>query len=292
LIKAKQVEIKDLQNNFNIDNFTNANDINSAISNYNQKKEKLSTDLKDLKKRKSSHYRAYMREYIKLENNHYFKFGRYKSRAFFDVLYDNDLSSFKALNNTGFNIGDKSGSLYSELASDQLWIFRVSLVALVASSSKDSTSIAKSEEAFQRLVSSGGNTVLKFEYPLVYLHNQNNSFNFISRFIAKGTADFEQFGTETEDWAGSASLGLDTYLDFSTDENKFRFFASGSLYNIYGTETFNTNLGVPNKSFTFGQLKVGLIYNNAVSFSFILGTFSSESSLENRSVLVGGQIFN
>jgi hypothetical protein len=162
---------------------------------------------------------------------------------------------------------------------------------MVASSSSTDSLKPKQEEAFQRLTTYGGNTVLKLEYPLLYAHSKNNQAILLSRLIAKGTADFPAFGTTSESWAGSASLGIDLYADIATSNNKIRFFTNFNWNGYYGTNTFEKNLNINNNKFYFGQLKFGLTFNN-VSLSFIVATFSSESALENKNVIAGGQILH
>ncbi len=233
----------------------------------------------------------YEMEELELKKTSFFNFNAKRSRAFFDILYDNRGEQFSVLNNTGFSIGNNSGSIYSELASGKLSVFRVSLGAMVSSSSSDDTSNAKQEEAYQRLVSNGGNTVLAIEYPLAYIHSSNNQYNFISRLRARGTADFPEFGTTTDNFAGSAAMGIDFYADAALSNNELRFFGTFNFNQIFGTGEFSKNLGINDDSFTFGQLTLGLVFNN-IKLSFIVLTISSEKSLENKSVVAGGQVLH
>jgi hypothetical protein len=233
----------------------------------------------------------YIMEEIHLEKKSILNFGAERARAFFDILHDNKGKRFSVLNNTGFTIGNNSGSIYSELVSGNLSVFRVSLGAMISSSSATETENAQQEEAYQRLVSNGGNTVLDIQYPLAYVHSGNNQFNFISRLRAKGTADFPEFGTTTDDFAGSASLGIDFYADAALTNNKLRFFGTFNYNQIFGTGEFSKNLGIDASNFTFGQLTLGLVFNN-VKLSFIVATLSSQKSLENKSVVAGGQILH
>lgn len=234
----------------------------------------------------------YVKEYLQYRTSTILKFGSQRSRAFFDIIYQNDGEKFKVLNNTGINIGDKTGSIYSELVSGNLSLFRISLGTMVSSSSSDDNSEIKENEAFQRLVTFGGNTVLTLEYPLAYVHKRNNQMNFISRFIAKGAADFPEFGTTTESWAGSATIGINIYADAALTNNQLRFFGSMSINQIYGTNEFRNNLAVGNSSFSFGQLTLGLVLTENIKLSFIVSTFSSEKNLRNKNVIAGGQVLH
>lgn len=245
-----------------------------------------------IKKKQDSLYHIYTKDYLHYKKSTYFSFGPKRSKALFDIIYGNTGKRFRLLNNTGFNIGNNSGSIYSEIASGNLGIIRVSLGAMVSSSSSDSLEVAKKDEAYQRLISSGGNTVLKLEYPLAYIHSSNNQYNFIARLIAKGTADFPEFGTATDKWAGSGSFGIDFYADASLDNNSLRFFMNFNTNKVYGTSTFTDNLEVNKSSFTFGQLTLGIVVLENVKLSFIVKTWSSESGLENSNVVAGGQFLH
>ncbi|MFL9838447.1 hypothetical protein ABS768_13110 [Flavobacterium sp. ST-75] len=219
----------------------------------------------------------------------YFPGGK-KSRAVFDVLYENEGKRFKALGNTGVSFGNNSGSIYSELVGGNLGAFRVSLGTMVSSSNSSDEESAQQEEAYQRLVTYGGNTVLTFEYPVIYTHSTNHDYNLLGRFIAKGAADLPAFGTTTDDWAGSASVGLNFYGDAAIDNNELRFFfeASTSLY--FGTDEYQTNLGIDKSNFTFGQVTLGLVFLENFKISFVVTTFSSQSNLRNKNVVAGGQV--
>ena len=252
----------------------------------------LSKEIDTINKQQDSLYHIYTKDYLHYKNWSYFSFGPKRSKAFFDIVYGNTGKRFRLLNNTGFNIGNNSGSIYSEIASGNLGIIRVSLGAMVSSSSSDSLEVAKKEEAYQRLITSGGNTVLKIEYPLAYIHSSNNQYNFISRAVVKGTADFPEFGTTTDKWAGSGSFGLDLYADAALDNNSLRFFVNYNINQVYGTSTFIENLDVTKSHFSFGQLTLGLVVLENVKLSFIVKTWSSESSLKNANVVAGGQFLH
>ena len=240
--------------------------------------------------RKDSLWNEYVKEYVEYSPAT-LGFWKSRSQSLFDLIYHDDKEKkFDLLTNTGFNIGKNTGSIYSELVSGFMYVFRVSLGAMVASSSSTDSIQSKQEEAFQRLTTYGGNTVLTLEYPLLYAHTKNNQAIFLSRLIAKGTADFPEFGTNSDnDWAGSASFGIDLYGDIATSDNRIRFFSNLSWTKYNGSNKFKENLGLENSKFSFGQLKVGLTFSN-VSLSFIVATFSSESTLKNRNVIAGGQI--
>ncbi|WP_340199415.1 hypothetical protein [Ascidiimonas sp. W6] len=264
----------------------------TIIENKLTKIEDTKATLKSLEKEQDSLYHIYTKDYLQYKQFFFLQFGPRRSEALFDYIYGNTGARFKVLNNTGFTFGDNTGSLYSELVSGNLGVFRVSLGTMISSSSSDDSETAKQQEAYQRLATNGGNTVLTFEYPLVYAHSKNNQYNVLSRFIAKGTADFPEFGTTTEDFAGSASFGIDIYADASLSNNALRFFMNFNTNMIFGTDIYQENLGIDSASFSFGQLSLGLVVAENIKLSFIITSFSSEKSLDNGNVILGGQILH
>lgn len=254
-----------------------------------KKVDSLRIELKNISIKQDSLYSSYLKDLLNY-NNWNWKFGSKKSKALFDIIYDGNGENFKTLGNSGFNFGSKSASIYSELVSGSIYCFRVSLGTMITSSSNDSLQQGKKEEAYQRLVSYGGNTVLNIEYPLMFAHTTDNYLNLISRLIVKGTSDLPAFGTSTDKWAGSGSIGIDIYGDASLSNNKLRFFFNLNENKIFGTDVYRNNLGIANNNFTFGQLTLGLVFSNVFKISFIVATFSSEASLRNKSIIAGGQV--
>lgn len=258
-----------------------------------QKSAQISTlqeEVEKIQTQQDSLYFLYAKDWLRHSRCNFLNFGVIRSRAFFDIIYSNGGERFKALGNAGLSLGNNAGSLYSEIVSGNMGLFRVSLGTMVSSSRSQDSSGGKQEEAYQRLVNYGGNTVLSFEYPLAYVHSRNNQYNLISRFTAKGTADFPAFGTNTTDWAGSASMGLDVYADAALSNNQLRFFMDLNMNLIYGTDVFKANLGIDKNTFSFGQLSLGLVFLENFKISFIVATVSSQANLRNKSVIAGGQV--
>lgn len=237
----------------------------------------------------------YNKDLIQYETVNFFGIDSKKSRAFFDLIYANDGSRFQVVNNSGFSFGDNTGSIFTELVSGNLGVLRVSLGTMISSTSSensDEAQEAKQTEAFQRLATYGGNTVLNLEYPLAYVHSRGNQYNLITRLVAKGTADFPEFGTTTDSFAGSASFGVDLYADASLSNNELRFFMNFNINRVYGSDVFVENLGVGKSGFSFGRLTLGIVVAENIKLSFVLGSFSSEENLDNRNVILGGQILH
>ncbi|WP_196890417.1 hypothetical protein [Aureivirga marina] len=222
---------------------------------------------------------------------HFLSFGKDNSKAFYDIVYSDESKQFSTLTKSGITIGNQTGGIFSEIVNGRFGAIRAGIGLMVSSSSKENELEKKENEAYQKLISEGGNTVLKLEYPVAFYHSKEYQFNIISRLKAKGSADFKEFGSITEDWAGSFSYGIDLYTDIATDNQKIRFFGYIDVNHYFGTDEFNTNLKVTDSNFLFGQITLGVMFNN-VKLSVAVATFSSEEILRNRNVVLGSSIMH
>ena len=228
--------------------------------------------------------------YLRSQNYVFLGFGKKLSNGYYNLMYSNNGENLHFLTDAGVNFGSNSGAVYSELASGVLGVFRLSVGTMVANSSEENKEEEIQDEAYQRLASNGGNTVLKVEYPLVYWCAEDNQYNFIGRFLGKAAADFPAFGTKTDDFSGSVSGGVDFYVDGSTTNGEIRLYSNFNISTYKSSEQFKENLGIEKTEFTFGTISAGLIISNKVNLSVIFNTFSSEKNLRNRNVVIGGSL--
>ncbi|HEX6333164.1 MAG TPA: hypothetical protein VFZ78_02995 [Flavisolibacter sp.] len=269
-----------------------ANLSEQSINRMEDSVELLQKQVAHIAQRQDSLYYLYTREYMNHRNVFILNFGPRRAQAFFDLVYGDEGKRFNTLNNSGFNLGNKTGSVYTEIVSGNLGLARISLGTMVSNTAKDTQAESKKEEAYQRLSTYGGNTALNLEYPLMYMHSSNNQYNLISRLIGKGTADFPAFGTDTEDWAGSASAGVDIYGDASLGNKAMKFFFNVNAAKFYGTDVFSENLGLTSNDFYFGRITLGVVFLQNIKLSFIISSFSDQSVLRNRNVIAGGQVLH
>ena len=193
---------------------------------YKNEIQTLNEELDNIAAQKKKLYIEYVKDYLRFKRLNIFGFGPIRSEAFYEIVYGDQSNSFKVLNTAGLNLGNNTGSVYTELASGNMWVFRVSLGAMVTNSAETGNGSglnAKEKEALQRLQTYGGNAVLGIEYPLLFIHSKDNRFNLISRIISKGTADFPEFGTTTDDFAASGSIGVDFYGEAPLSNNSLTF---------------------------------------------------------------------
>ncbi|RYY89309.1 MAG: hypothetical protein EOO15_06525 [Chitinophagaceae bacterium] len=254
----------------------------------------LEEEIKGIEHDQDSLYEEYVKDFLR-QKRVTIGFGPVRSRAFFNIVYGSTGHTFRGLTNAGISVGNNSGALYSEIVNGNLGLFRVSFGTMVANAKNDNVEEEKEQEAYQRLVNFGGNTVLNFEYPIAYLHSSTSQYNLIARSISKGAGDIPAFGTNTDKFAGSLSTGLDFYGDASVraeagKKPALTFFFNANI-NVYtGTDVFRDNLGLSDRNFLFGQASLGLIFLESFKLSFIVTTFSSQPNLRNRNLVASGQV--
>lgn len=251
---------------------------------------KLLKIINDAEVDQQTFYDQYVATIKESKPNFYFLPGRTNAKNIISFLYDGEDKTFTPFVGGGFSLGNNTGALYSEFLSANLRILRVSFGMMVSSSSSSGTEGSKEAEAYQRLISYGGNTVLNIEYPALAWYASNKQEVLVASIIGKGTCDLPALGTTTNNWAGSGSLGLNVYGDLATDENEMRFFLNFNYRGIIGTDSFLENLGVDRKHITLGQLEVGIVIFKNVKVSFTVFRFSNDEALRISKATVGAQV--
>jgi hypothetical protein len=286
-IEEKKAELKKIKDEI-------YSDTQSPVSSFKREEKlkkigDLEVEIYEATKMADSLYSSYLKDYIQYRNFNFF-LGPKRAKAFFSMAYDGNGNMLKPLNNAGVSFGANTGGLYSEIVSGNMALLRVTLGTMVSKSGNDDPDAEKQEEAYQRLVSYGGNTVLTFEYPFAYVHSNDNRYNFIGRLLTKGTADFPAFGTTSDKWAGSASYGFDLYADATLSNKKMRFFGHMNFARYHGTSVFKDNLGLSQYNFNFGQLTFGMVFLDNFKLSFVVSTISNDAILKNKNVIASGQV--
>ena len=113
-------------------------------------------EIQEVDSQRDKYYLNYQRQYLQYRRFNYL-FTPTKSQAFFSLAYGSD-QSINWVNDAGINFGNRSASIYSELFSGRIGVFRVSTGVLLSRNIGEDTTGAVQNDAYQRLVSNGGNT--------------------------------------------------------------------------------------------------------------------------------------
>lgn len=218
-----------------------------------------------------------------------YNFSPTRSKAFFNMIYDGKGKMLNTVNSAGINFGNKTGSIYSEVASGNFGLIRATIGTMLTNSSKTDSVVVKEETAYQKLASMGGNVVLNLEHPVLFLNSKGSLYTMIVRAIGKGTTDIPAFENQTTGFAGSVQGGLDVYGHVASDNGQIRAYSSISFSIVKGSKEFHDNLDIARKRLFFGQITAGVVLLDRIRVSFSLLSFGSDASIRNKKVIIGGQ---
>jgi hypothetical protein len=250
--------------------------------------QKLRSRISRINELQDSLYIIYVADYIRSKTCT--MFGTYRSRAFYDNYLGTDGKDFAFLKNSGFSLGNQTGSVFTEFVSGNLQMFRLSIGGMVTSSANENAEEGKQNEAFQKLITSGGNAVVRLEYPVVFFHSDNNNFNVLLRAVGRASADLPAAGTQTDSFAGSGSYGLDLYVEGATFGRNIRLFGDLYGFRLKGTDSFKDNLGIEKTAFNFAQLTVGAVVQRMLKISITTNTFSNVDALSSGRWVISVQL--
>lgn len=223
-----------------------------------------------------------------------------KKEKTFEFLYskDND-KSFYFANNASLQVNNSGVIVQSELVSAYLGFTRVSFGTTVSNSNEEdseeenTTTPTDKTQAFQRLLTGGGNTYLKFELPLFLGMDQKNLFLAYLNASGRISLDISEFSNDVDTTTGNGSLNSNLYVSLATDENEFDFFFNVNYGYFFGHKDFYERLEIEDqKAFWFGELTAGVTIQQNLRFAVTFNTFSSEENLRSGNVLVGAQILS
>ncbi len=228
----------------------------------------------------------------------------YYQQGFYNRLYSKKSDrDFYFVNNAALQINNNANTIESELTSAFLGPFRVSFGTLISNSSSDEETVGEDDEeqiestdetqAFQRLISGGGNIFLNVEFPL-YFAEAGPWVGYMSAY-GKGSADFSQISNDIDTSTANGTFGGNFYTSVSTEKNEFNFFANINYGVYFGGDEFYNALKIDSdkdKFFGFGQLIVGVTVFNNVRFSFTTNTFGSDEALRSGNVVFGIQVLS
>jgi len=209
-----------------------------------------------------------------------------------DLAYGENGTEGRFFSTTGVSLGINSSSVYSELYNDRFRFFRVGFGVMVNKSTADSIQEAQTDEAYQRLLTAGGNTVLNLDYPYVYHKSRNDGYHGIGFFNIRVAADLPDFGSSTDDFLAYFSPGVNYYGEFSTKRDVFKFFFDVTGRYFFGGENFRDNLELSKKSFGILKLDVGVQVNNLFAISLTPISVATVKNFRNNRVVLSLKMIN
>lgn len=219
----------------------------------------------------------------------------------FEYLYSiNDDRSFYFANSAALQINNNGVIVQSELVSAYLRALRVSFGTIISNSNTENPESIENPiptdetQAFQRLISGGGNTYLKLELPVLFLKPDNDNL-FLAYWNLSGriNLDISEFSNDVDTTTGNGSFNTNLYVSLATDKNEFDFFLNTNFGFFFGHKDFYNRLEIVDQdAFTFGEMTAGVTIQQNIRFAVTFRTFGSEENLRSGNVLVGAQILS
>ena len=192
--------------------------------------------------------------------------------------------SFKLFKSNVFLFQTNEVNIYSELVSDKIGVFLVSLGTHI-NSSKETT---LEKQTVETLFNGGGNAVLNAVTTFGFYKNSFSTRCFA--FSPKIGFQLPQLGSLTDKATFNAQLGGQFYLDFFSATDKLRLFTIISASQIIGSDDLYENLGLEKKSFFLSQINMGILIDKKWRFMATYPLASTYGSLVRKPVSIGTQI--
>lgn len=203
-------------------------------------------------------------------------------------LYNNEYQKTSFVNSLSYLHGNNSDIVQSELVSDNIGAVLVSFgTTLNIENNNESNEIEEIDQDLERLLASGGNFYLNFEFP-VY-KNYNDIFTYLNQLQTRISADIEGFGNDIDTSNFNLAFGVINYFGLSSEGGKFNFFIQADSNVYFGTEDFMSNLDVDASLFFNTNVNLGIALDNKYGL-FFRTNFASEPSLRTEKIAVGLQL--
>ncbi len=191
----------------------------------------------------------------------------------FNLLYNEDgKRPFFAVNNGSLQVNNDGAIVQTELVSAYLGYTRVSFGTTISNANGEENTddnedgempVPKTDEtqAFQRLITGGGNTYLSFELPLLLQTTNDNLFMIYLSSSGRVNLDVAEFSNDVDASTGNGNISSNLYMSMATDKNEFDFFVDARYGWYFGHDDFYKRLEIADgRAFAFGQLIAGITF--------------------------------
>lgn len=173
-----------------------------------------------------------------------------------------------------YNTQSEQLALYSELFSDYFGPCRFGFGALMTTGRDDKyereTVIADSqsnEDALQRLLNGGGNSVMSIAYPLMQWRDHTWSKGIRILAVPKYALDIPALGSSAESYAANADLGIEASAHWAGNNKSIAFFFQTRMGYVMGNSAFKTAIN-SKKDFVVSQMNIGIAFRNTIKLSY------------------------
>ena len=204
-----------------------------------------------------------------------------QAKMFFSFDGSGKDSQFLSHSFFSYNTTSSQLALYNELFSDFFGPVRFGFGALITGEQskeldKETSNIEVNQDALQRLLSGGGNSVLSLAYPILQLKDANWTRGLRILAVPKYSIDIPALGSSIENYSANVDLGLEANAHWSGhNQNVALFFHFRTGY-VMGNKSFQQAIR-SNNNFRLSQFNFGVAFKNTIKLSYSLYKISNDT---------------
>ena len=196
------------------------------------------------------------------------------SKMFFSMDGTGSDARLMSHNSFSYNTQSERLALYSELFSDYFGPLRFGFGALLTSGRDEAEEretlpmdIQNNQDALQRLLNGGGNSVMSLAYPLIQYRNHSWSRGLRILAVPKYALDIPALGSTADSYAANADLGIEASAHWAGNTQNIALFFQTRIGYVMGNSAFKTAIN-SKKNFVVSQFNFGIAFRNTIKLSY------------------------
>lgn len=203
------------------------------------------------------------------------------AKMFFPM--DGSGSDTRLMSHNFFSYNTKSEqlALYSELFSDYFGPVRFGFGALMIGGGTQeeeretfATDIQSNQDALQRLLNGGGNSVISLAYPLLQWRDLTWNKGLRVLAVPKYALDIPALGSSSDSYAANADLGIEASAHWAGNNQNIALFFQARIGYVMGNSAFKTAIN-SKKDFVVTQSNFGIAFRNTIKLSYSIHSINN-----------------
>lgn len=191
---------------------------------------------------------------------------------------------FKLFKSNVFQFQSNEVNFYTELVSDKIGAFRVSLGSHINSAKENTVE----DQTIESLLNGGGNGVLNAT--TIIGHGKNSWGTLCFAFNPKLGFQLPALGSLSNEATFNFQFGGQMYIDVFGENENLKLFSILSAYEIIGSNDLYENLDIKSKPFFLSQINFGIIIKNQWRIMASCPLASTYGKFVRKPVSIGTQI--
>lgn len=181
-----------------------------------------------------------------------------------------------------YNTQSEQLALYSELFSDYFGPVRFGFGALMTSGLSESGQLETlspdtqdNQDALQRLLNGGGNSVLSLAYPLIQWRDAAWTRGIRILAVPKYALDIPALGSSAETYSANGDLGIEASAHWAGNNQSIAVFFQTRIGYVMGNSAFKESIQSKN-NFVVSQVNFGIAFRNTIKLSYSIHKINSD----------------